>query len=256
MMILPYEYYFYGSEDSTDVDVLIKIEKNEMPLQQEERKIFVKKLEEKYELFDWNINLIVVENGIISDTIYPKAWIDSLNNAFYHTYNFHKQIYNCPIDKTVKRHKFLAIYKTIRTILTSCTRTHYRNDIKPILKGLHDFNKKIELLPKIDFTSIKDFNQDNTKNIDIWKIIAFYLGQNIALIRDNKEIYTKKELVKSFPELYDFIYRKDNDPKIINLLIKDYVEIIKNYGDFKNDNYLITCSTGEKIDSHKEIFII
>lgn len=253
-MNFPYKYYFYGSADSTDIDVLVQISKDEMPLLQEDRKRFVKNLENEYSL-DWNLTLIVVENGVVIDTIYPKAWIDGINNAFFATYNLHKQVYELPITKMVERHKFLAMYKTIRTILTSCTRTEYRSLIKPVLKGLHDFNKKLEVLAKIDFSTIKEFNQDNTKDIDIWKIIGFYLGQNILLIRDNIEVYTKKDLVKYYPELENFIYRKANDPLIINNLIKSYLELISTYGTFKNDGYIIHCSTGETIDTHKEIFL-
>src|SRR6478735_1935633 len=193
----PYKYYYFGSDDSLDEDVLIKINKKDLPSIQEDRKNLLFNIKKEYDL-SWNMNFIVVENDIVIDTIYPKSWIDSVNNSLFSTYNLHKdkQKYDLCIDRLIPRNKLLAIYKTVRTILSMLTRTQYRNDIKPIIKGIHDFKYKIDILSKIDFSILETFNQSNTLDIDIWKIIGFYLVQNYALIKDNIEIYTKKDAIK------------------------------------------------------------
>jgi len=253
-MIIPYKYYYYGSSDSID-KVLIELPSNVFPNTQEQRKLFLKQLELKYNL-NWNTNIIIINNGYISDTIYPKSWIDSLNNAFYTTYNNHKQIYELPIKGLVKRNKLLAIYKTVRTVLCLLSRTNYRNIIKPILNGCHDFNLKLNALNKIRFNNIISFNQKNTSDIDIWKIISFYLGQNISLIQDNIEIYSKQDLIIHHPKLYNFIYRKNinnTDIDYLNDYLKQYISIINNYGTYISKNNYLYCHD-EIIDMKKEIY--
>jgi len=44
----PYKYYFYGSDDSIDEDVIIEIPSDLMPKVQEDRKIFLKNIEIQY----------------------------------------------------------------------------------------------------------------------------------------------------------------------------------------------------------------
>ncbi|WP_343616690.1 hypothetical protein [Flavobacterium sp.] len=250
-----YPYYFYGSDDSTDEDVIIVISKEEMPEKQEDRKKTVLALLKEYDL-NWNATLAVIENGKISDTIFTKSWIDSLNNALFETYFLHQQKHELLIKEKHIRNKTLAIYKAVRTVLTMLTRTEYRTQIRPILKGIHDFNLKLEALNKIDFTSISQFNQKNTNDIDIWKIIAFYVGQNIALIENDIEIYTKKKLISHFPDLEPFIYRKvlvESDKIILQNHINHWLLLIHNFGEFKSADGFLTCKN-ECIDMLNEKF--
>lgn len=255
----PYPYYFYGSHDSQDVDVLVQIPKYMMPDEQEDRKRLMKELELEWDI-KWNCNLIVVENGIVTNTIFPKTWIDSINNSLFLTYQLHeeKQEYSLPITRLVKRNKLLATYKAVRTILSMLSRTHYRGVVKPILKGIHPFNLKVEALKKIDFSTIYQFNQDNTTDTDIWKIIAFYLGQNISLNRDDNEIYTKTTLCINHPDLTPFVYREDITEELKEILNKKldyYIEnILSQYSDYVCTDSIMECK-GEKIDMKKEIIL-
>ena len=98
----PYPYFQYGSKSSTDIDVIVVISKEDMPAQQEARKQKIKALMLTFNL-NWNAIFVVIEQGVLVDTIYTKAWVDSLNNAFYHTHKFHKQFFKIPVVKTVKR---------------------------------------------------------------------------------------------------------------------------------------------------------
>lgn len=251
----PYPYYIYGSDDSTDKDVIIIIPKEEMPGTQEDRKNKVLALLKEYDL-NWNATLAVIENGRISDTIFTKSWIDSLNNALLETYCLHQQKHELLVKEKHVRNKTLAIYKAVRTILTMLTRTEYRTQIRPILKGIHDFNLKLEALNNIDFSSISAFNQKNTNDIDIWKIISFYVGQNIALIENDIEIYTKKKLVSHFDDLEPFIYRKEivtNDKLVLQQYINHWLQLIRHFGEFKSVNGFLTCND-ECIDMLNEKF--
>lgn len=254
---LPYKYYYFGSDDSADEDVLILIDKYELPLIQEDRKDLLFNIKKEYGL-NWNMNFIVVENGIVIDTIYPKSWVDSVNNSLFSTYHLHKdkQKFDLCIDRKIPRNKLLAIYKTVRTILSMLTRTQYRNDIKPIIKGIHDFKYKVDILSKIDFTLLDTFNQSNTLDVDIWKIVGFYLVQNYALIKNNIEIYTKKDAIIYDENFEPFIYRKniDYEAKVfLNNYIKNYIMLITSLGEYKsNKNWL--CLNNEKICMVNELY--
>jgi len=249
----PYPYFQYGSEDSTDIDVIICIPLDVMPETQEERKQLVKHLTSEYNV-TWNTTLAVIENGVMIDTIYTKAWIDSLNNALYITFENHKQFWENPILKLLKRNKTLAIYKAIRTVLTMLTRTHLRTEIKPVLKGIHPFEYKLEVLSRVNFSEFSEFNQPNGSDVDIWKIIAFYIGQNMTLIESNIEIYTKQDLVKYFPELKPFVLREsigiDQKMGLTNLK-NAWLNKVNEFGSFKSNGYYLECNE-EKIDMKNE----
>ncbi len=254
---LPFKYYFYGSKDSIDIDVLIEITSDIMPLHQEDRKRYIKYLETTYNLQNWNINLMVIQEGIVIDTVYPKTWIDSVNNSLYNTYYLHNQVYNLPINKLVKRNKLLAIYKTVRTILAMTTRTDYRSIVKPIMNGCHDFNLKINILKQLDFTTILDFNQPHMKNEDVWKILAFYLQQNISLIQDNTELYTKSDIIQANDKLTNFIKRNDisnNDKKYLNELLKYYIDdVLLPFGEYNSLDGILSCNN-EVVNMKRETY--
>jgi hypothetical protein len=254
-MTFPYKYYFYGSGNSIEKDVLIQIEKKEMPQVQEERKIFLKNLELEYHL-NWNTNLIVIENGIIIDTIYPKSWVDSLNNSLYVTYNLHEQVFENPINFMVKRNKLLAIYKAVRTVLSLNSRTDKRTLIRPFLNGIHDFNLKLKSLKSIDLRDINSFNQKNFKDIDIWKTISFYVGQNVLLIEQNIEIYTKNDLLKYYPELSVYINRfeySNSDLNFLQCLLEYWINLVENYGIYISQGERLSCNN-EFINMKNETF--
>lgn len=251
----PHPYYFYGSADSTDTDIMIAITPEIMPTHQHERKALVKILSAQID-FSCNATLIVIKNGFISDTIYPKAWIDSLNNSLWHTYALHPQIYPNPLKGELPRCYLLAIYKAVRTVLTMLTRTHYRSIIKPYLKGIHPFEYKIRSLKQIDFQSIQQFKQKNTSDQTAWKIIAFYIGQNMALLKHNHQIYSKQALIQHYPLLHNFIYRQaitQTDIHYLNQLLKEWIVLIESWGIYNSEGALLSCR-GEQIDMTRETY--
>ncbi len=254
----PYEYYFYGSHDSLDEDVVVSIPKEDMPIIQEDRKRFIKALETKYNL-PWNATLIVVENGVVTDTIYPKSWVDSINNSLFNTYGFHlsKQKFPNPIKRKLERNILLAVYKCVRTTCAMLTRTHYRTQVKPIIKGCHPFKLKLDFLKTVDYNTVESFNQGNMTDQDVWKVIAFYIGQNYSLIHFGKEIYTKKDLVEYHPNLFNFIYRKKlskQDFDILNRYLKEWLELVHMYEyDSGKCEGTTLENKGSKIDMKNEI---
>lgn len=249
----PYPYYQYGSNNSTDIDVIISIPSAVMPIGQELRKRFVRQLLDDFNL-NWNATLAVFEDGIMIDTIYNKSWIDSLNNAFFETYKYHVQFFEIPVLKTVKRNKTLAIYKAVRTVLTFLTRTPLRTEIKPILKGVHPFYAKLDVLGAIDFNDFETFNQKNAPDVDIWKILAFYMSQNILLIERNIEVYTKNDVLVYYPELTPFILRQsitEKDKTFLTQLKNEWLTAIKLHGEYSQEGWMLSCGN-ECIDMKNE----
>ena len=223
----PHKYYFYGSEDSLDIDVFIEV--NEIPTNIETAIQYMKKLKNDFNL-DWNMNMLVIENGIVVDNIPSKGSKYSLNNSLYHTYENHIQVYDNPIKELLVPNKLLNIYKCVRNILTQCTRVNkeYRDFIKP-LKGIHPWETKIISFDKLDFTEIETFNQNYQTDIDTWKSIVFYLGQSLSLL-DNIEIYSKKHLLEEHPYFEKFINREELtllDKKILQAKKNEYLKRIR-----------------------------
>lgn len=238
---MKYKYYKFGSDDSTDTDVVLVIDKSEMPQHQEDRKNFTNSIKREYNL-DWNIVLVVIENNNIVDTIYPKSWIDSIQNALVNTYHLHEQKYPLAISRT-KRNTLLSSYKAVRTILSFLSKTEYRPVVKKALNS-DCFQTRIDILRDIDISTIDTFKQKNMKDIDILKVYAFYTGQEISL-QKGIEIYTKKDLIYHHPELYNHIYRLESDNKILDSKIKEMLSCVPEFeqkdGILYNKKFIVDC---------------
>jgi len=255
MKQIPYKYYFFGSNNSIDNDVLIEVDTIGKPHENIE---FIKKLKKEYSL-DWDINLIVVQNGIIVDTMNRKGSIDSINNSLFTTYALHKskQKYENPIIKKVERKKLLAIYRCIRNVLSFCSKTNYRKSIKTVLKKEYynsekmSFSEFLMILKEIDFEKIDTFNK-NISDIDIWKKIAFFFGQTNLLLEDI-EVYTKNDLINNYPKIKPFINRNfdSSQKKIINEIKNEFIDKVKNLN-IKKIGQRLLCLDNEIIDVELE----
>jgi len=246
---MDYTYHIYGSDDSTDIDAVFFLD--ELPIKIEDRKNLTNSIKSQFGK-DWNPIIAKIENGIIVDCTYPKSSPESLNNAVFKTYHLHKQEHPLLITSTVKRNVILAIYKTVRIISTYLTRTEYRPLIRPTMNWRFDFTLKLEKLKQIDFTTIKSFNQPNVSDIDIWKTYAFYLFQNLMLIEEDIEVYTKKDVVLLYPETYNFLYRQENlDIKWFQKWLRYYIIILMDL-DIKTENNIISLNN-ERANMELEI---
>ncbi len=243
-------YYFFGSANSQDTDVLLACEA--IPDQHMAHE-WIQAYKQHHQV-SWNINLITIQQGLVTDTISSKSTIDGIHNALYETYSLHPQVHPLPLHGKVNRHLLLNIYRCIRTILTFCTRTHYRTQIRPTLKGLHPFHHKLQSLAVLDFTTLTTFDAKYTADIDIWKTIPFYLGQTLSLM-NGIEIYTKDTLVTHHPQFANFIYRKPLSTEDIIYLQQQknqWLEILYTLP-FDNPESGILILGEEKIDMNKEV---
>ena len=199
--------YIHGSEDSTDLDVIYVVD--ELPSLQE-CKTFCSDKEE-------NRNLITVENGIVT-SVY-KGTPDEVNNALLDTYKLHEQEYPLLVERKVERDVHIKAIRAVRCILSHLSRSMFRPEIKNALRG--SWSVRIETLQmiydhfdEIDFDSL----QNNMSGDDVKKLIAFQIGQVLALT-DFVELYTKSEIASYFTDLKPYLYRNSTD----NENLKEYL---------------------------------
>ncbi|MDJ1471919.1 hypothetical protein QNI19_28220 [Cytophagaceae bacterium DM2B3-1] len=204
---MDYPFYIFGSHSSVDYDVVVFTnrlgttkENQDFCNQQTQyletffntRNLPVKKI---------NTNIAILENGII--TAVHKGTPDELNNSVLYTYSLHQQFYPLLITRAVERNWQLKMLRACRTILSFYTRTAIRSDIKLALQG--DLDVKLPVLENLDITQWTEFHKNDPQ--DCWKTIAFQLGQALGLL-ENKELYTKEDIIDFLPEMSVFLNRK------------------------------------------------
>lgn len=190
--------YIHGSEDSIDTDVIYIV--NELP--------------DKGECKKWcsedpleNRNLATIVDGHI-DKVY-KGSPDEVNNALLRTYPCHKQEYPLLITGKVNRNLEIKVIRSMRMILSHLSRTEMRPSIKAALHSDWMLRKKVlqEIAENWYNITINDRGH-NMSAKDIMKVVAFQLGQTIALI-EGEELYTKYNISQRFPYLQPYLYRED-----------------------------------------------
>lgn len=247
---MSYLYYYFGSEDSTDIDVLVdhadasgtEVDLQLIPI--------VKQCIKKSA--SWDINIIRIKDGFVSHSIPSKGSPDAVNNSLFATYKLHRQSFELPIKGNLPRNNLLALVKCIRMILTQfkkCSnRQYYESKIRPAIK--ENFYKWINILIEIDWAMFT-FN-DEADKINAFKKIAFNIGQTISLLK-GIEIYTKSSLKNQHPLLSQFIDRTNtNNSEIICSYATQLHDLLITYPiNIVNDN-VIECN-GEKVDFRKEL---
>ena len=212
------EHYIHGSEDSLDVDVFFVVDNLHSLTNDEQKKLCVD-LSTAHGPTS-NGNLITIKDGYVSNVY--KGTVDEVNNSLLATYHLHHQSFPLPIKGKVERDYALKGLRTLRGVLSHCSRTQYRTVIKEALRS-EDLASRIKALDAIQFAQISDFSK--TPAVEVYKFMAFQLAQSLALLRDGIEIYTKKEaadwLSQFDSRFVDMIYRREvtqSDAGIISVL--------------------------------------
>ena len=171
----------------------------------------------------------------------------------HYTYELHQQSIEKPILSPTERIHGLKALRTIRGLLSTCSRTQYRDIIKPALSQT-DLSKKIEVLQSINFTQINDFGKSSI--VETGKFFAFQIGQTLSLLSDNEDLFTKNGVAKKYPSLAQLIERNPNtDLSPLIPLYNQLIEIYQNQLESKDgiayyNNQFNNCI--EKIEIIKE----
>jgi len=228
--------YVFGSEDSTDLDILYIV--RELPDLQE-----FKKLDSQKEPLTKVEKVLVRESGkkpnrnfatLDEDGIRLAEVVvgipDETNNAVVYTYSLHDQAYPL-ILVPVERDIWLKAIRAVRVILTYNTRTAMRKEVKAALKS-GSLSRRLDVLRKLPLEP--PFNKKKLSDRDILKSIAFQLGQTLALM-DGKELYTKKEIARTFPELEPFLYRRGGDTEVLRRMATELADAF----DFTENGHVV-----------------
>lgn len=231
-----YKFITHGSENSLDHDVYVIIpEKIEMK--------DAKKLCDSFK--DFNANLITVKNGLVN-WVY-KGTIDECNNSILATYHLHKQDYPCPILESMERSYAQKMLRTVRGLLSYVSRTELRKVIKEALVS-SSMDEKIEALKKINLNEIKDF--EKTSLTEAYKFYAFQMGQTLALLEDNVELFTKNSVSNYYPELSNYLSRKEEIPANLQKFLEKFTNFLSNSYKVVEDQNLFWT----KFHNKKEVF--
>ncbi len=241
---MEYKKIIHGSENSLDIDAYILVDKK---YENQPAKELCNQFKEL------NANLIQVENGRIVWCY--KGTMDECNNSILETYHLHQQEIENPITQRVERNHGLKMLRTIRGLLSYCSRTQWRDIVKKALQS-GDLEQKIAVLKTLDLNQIEDFDK-NTK-VEAYKFFAFQMGQSLALLEDNIELFTKNRVAQYYPELKDYLDRKDSSPEILSKFWNKFVGFLeKSYQKVDKQELFVVNFHGKKqvLDCKKEIVL-
>ena len=204
-------YNVFGSGDSVDYDIMVYLDK--LPDTIEECKNLCKEYDKLltalgYSDKEVNTNLAVLKDGVIVDCF--KGISIETNNSIFLTAPHHDQHRpirverQLPITNEWKRQKSA---RALRIILSFLSRTQYRPEVKAALRG--STRLKMSTLLGIDLATIEDFGKNNQCKEDVYKNIAFQIGQARGLLHRYEcyELYTKGNIAVYFPPLRPYLYR-------------------------------------------------
>ena len=224
-------YYIFGSENSLDIDTLVLLKDYQKPSTYVECQKLVNKF--IYEFQDLhcftndkpvNINLAVLSDGIITWVL--KGIPDETNNSVFRTYHLHRQHHPLEIQRLVPRDIEKKIIRATRVLLSQLTKSERRHNVKNALKA-NQLYIRLDALRPICFQEL-DFKQSEKDLTEIVKLIAFQLGQTMALVKENRELYTKIQVAEYDPRLRQYLMRETGcNLEILTQVKNEYVAMIE-----------------------------
>lgn len=240
-MTKDYPIIIHGSENSLDVDAYVLVPQ---PLGFKEAKLLCDSYKEI------NANLLYIENGQIAWCY--KGTIDECNNSILATYSLHTQEFENPIVSQATRQYGLKMVRTIRGLLSYNSRTELRDAIKKALTS-PSLELKISTMKLVDFNKIEDFQK--TTKVEAYKFLAFQMGQCLALLEDNVELFTKNNVANYYPELANYVNRLDSDAKNLQKFYERFTHFVESsYKKVEKQELYATFFHGltEVVDCKKE----
>lgn len=198
------EYFRHGSADSIDIDTFFVVD--ELSPLKHENAIRCSQLSAEYGV-DGNIITIDRELQRVSGVF--KGSVEEIHQSLLATYSLHEQKFPCPITGAVPRDIHLKMIRVLRGILSHCSRTEHRKEVKMALHS-ESIYEKLDILRNIRLSLIEDFGKNKTSLIDIHKFFAFQITQFSGLMRyPQVEIYTKEDACRWYPNVHSMIYRQE-----------------------------------------------
>lgn len=209
-----YKFYFFGSKDSLDIDVMVDLGEDFSDIKIKE----VKDNCERYNLKpEWDLSFIKIEDGKVTKSN-PVHYFESVNNCLFSTFKNHDQKHNLPIDralplclkKSIFRYEHV-FYILIKKYLDEVINAPIRALQKERKFGNQEVNCFTRLSREINdlyIVLLPDFFDRLT--VDELKRLSYYIVQLNYFLKNKKEFYTKNEYIKVYPEVCRFIKRESH----------------------------------------------
>jgi hypothetical protein len=221
-------FQLFGSKSSLDLDVCFFVDSlSDTKRNHEIVKVYAEKTDFNTSK-KVNANLAIIKDGIVVENF--KGDADELNNALFTTYNLHDQKHENHIQRMVSRNLESRIERCARSLAANFTRTDLRVESKEALKG--NLTTKLDFLEQIELEKYTDFGKHGSL-IEVYKTMAFQLGITIALMAD-VELYTKEAIIETFPELENYLLRKEQNSESLEKHLKLFIMMMKNNIKSKN----------------------
>lgn len=218
MIDIGLSYYRFGSEDSTDVDILI--DHPEAKGVESDKELIGLLGGKLSKIKDWNANIIKIEKGLVIASIPSKGSVDAVHNSLFDTYKLHQQKFPFPLVGRQNRNVLLAVVKCVKVLMftfkTGAKKDYYKKELSPVLLT-GSFQDYFDKIPGLDFSA--PLLNTPERNLGLYKSLIFRIAQTISLI-DGTEIYTKSHL----KSLY-----QDTTPIIDRIPVENIGEIFRNY---------------------------
>jgi hypothetical protein len=201
----------FGSEDSTDYDIMVFVKK--IPSIQKCKEL-CKSYDERFSYYyvgrDVNTNLAVIEDGVIVDVY--KGFAKECNNMVVDTYNLHYQLHENPVTRLVEVDKDYIdtkVSRTIRIVLSTLSRSKYRPIIKRALRGNNA--ERMYALDAIQLFYIDDVGKHSSE--DVFKTVAFQIGQCLGML-EGRGLFSKSAVIGQYPKLKPYLDREPDTSKL------------------------------------------
>lgn len=215
------KFNIFGSETSLDLDVMVFVDR--IPDKETAKMLCIEYDAEIESSYDYdkkvNTNLAVVDDGVIVEVF--KGFPEECNNSLMRTYELHEQVYPLMVERPIpwtKEMTDLKISRFLRIVLTFLSRTQHRVDVKRALKSKDDAIR-LDVLRSIDLEFIYEFNKKGLDTIEIYKGLAFQIGQTLGLL-DGVELYSKTEISRVYPMLEPYLLRQVSDPSHLQYMLR------------------------------------
>lgn len=224
----------FGSEDSTDIDLMCEVDHLESTescrkFALECEPIFRAKHSFKEELdINFCTTKLNAEGLRIVDQVY-KGTADEVNNMLEATWGLHSQLDEVIVQDVVERDINLKIARALRICIAHLTRTQYRVMLKGALKD-GSYQAKFDALQSVDFKFIGDLGKNNTNLIEYRKTVAFQFAQVFGLIY-NREVFTKRNAEYELCDLdaTKMLRRESITQSRLDIMVKYWLRKLETY---------------------------
>ncbi len=191
------QWNIFGSKNSIDYDIMVKVDSLPKTIKECHRIVSSYNIHIgvlfhslKYKPKKINCNICEVNNGIVTNVF--KGTCDEVNNCLIETYKNHKDQLHPPLVwNKVDRDVELKVLRCYRILLSFLSRTDDRISVKKALSG--NLVQKINVLNTLYLCNGVELGDRNVAIKDFYKILAFQIGQTIALMK-GIELYTKFDI--------------------------------------------------------------